>query len=208
MLNRLAIMAALAACLACSGPGPDAGDPAGSTGAGPAEPTPPVPSATAQPAPSQPSAAESGAVEILNGRQPLPGLITGGQVTREQMAALGSRGYRHFINLRPTDETGTGWEEELARELGLQFVRIPVEGADGLTEDNARRLAAELERAGGEPAVLYCGSGNRVGALLALKANRLDGASAEEALALGREAGLTRLEPAVREILGLPVPAP
>jgi hypothetical protein len=40
-----------------------------------------------------------------------------------------------------------------------------------------------------------------VGALLALKAFQLDGASAEEALDLGRRAGLKGLEPAVRERL-------
>jgi hypothetical protein len=51
--------------------------------------------------------------------------------------------------------------------------------------------------------MVHCASGNRVGALLALRANRLEGASPEDALELGLDAGLTRLEPAVREALGL-----
>ncbi len=37
---------------------------------------------------------------------------------------------------------------------------------------------------------------------MALRAHWLEGASAEEALELGRAAGMTRLEPAVREMLG------
>ena len=51
--------------------------------------------------------------------------------------------------------------------------------------------------------LLHCGSGNRVGALLALKAFWLDGGSAEEALEVGLAGGVTRLEPTVRELLGL-----
>jgi len=48
--------------------------------------------------------------------------------------------------------------------------------------------------------LVHCGSGNRVGALLALRAS-LDGADDEKALALGREGGLSSLEGVVRERL-------
>ena len=54
---------------------------------------------------------------------------------------------------------------------------------------------------GDEPTVLYCGSSNRVGALLALKAYWLDGADPEDALELGRAAGMTRLEGRVTELM-------
>jgi hypothetical protein len=49
--------------------------------------------------------------------------------------------------------------------------------------------------------MLHCGSGNRIGALFALMAFHLEGESADRALQVGREAGLTRLEPVVRERL-------
>jgi hypothetical protein len=55
--------------------------------------------------------------------------------------------------------------------------------------------------------VIACASGNRVGALLALREFWLEDAEPEAALALGKAAGLTRLEPSVRLLLGLP-PAP
>ena len=47
------------------------------------------------------------------------------------------------------------------------------------------------------PVLVHCGSGNRVGALLALRQSLL-GADDEDALAYGKSAGLTGLEPVVR----------
>ena len=47
---------------------------------------------------------------------------------------------------------------------------------------------------------MHCASGNRVGALMALRASQ-NGASAEEAMAAGKAAGLTRLEPVVAKRL-------
>jgi uncharacterized protein (TIGR01244 family) len=171
----------------------------GCSGADPATPEP----AALEPAAAGAAPGAAADTEILNARHPAPGLLTGGQITEAQMAALQAEGYGRFINLRPADEAGTGWEEAFAGQRGLHFVRIPVAGAEGLSRENAQRLAAELEAADGVPTVVYCGSGNRVGALLAVKAFELDGSSPEEALALGMDAGLTRLEPTVREILGL-----
>ena len=46
------------------------------------------------------------------------------------------------------------------------------------------------------------GSGNRVGALFALKAQYVDGKSTEDALSEGRAHGLKAMEPAVRQLLG------
>jgi protein tyrosine phosphatase (PTP) superfamily phosphohydrolase (DUF442 family) len=79
-----------------------------------------------------------------------------------------------------------------------------VSGADDVTVDNARKLAEALGGDDALPAVVHCGSGNRAGAILAMKAFHVDGLSAEEALALGRRAGLTKLEPVVKERLVQP----
>jgi hypothetical protein len=49
--------------------------------------------------------------------------------------------------------------------------------------------------------LVHCGSSNRVGALLALRAAWLKGATLEAALAAGRSAGLTGLESAVRSAI-------
>jgi len=151
-------------------------------------------------------AVETAAVDpttlVKNGKMPLAGLLTGGQPSDEQLAALRDAGFLTVINLRQPDERGTRGEAEKVAELGMAYVSIPVDGKAGLNEENAATLATALAAAE-YPVLLHCGSGNRVGALLAVKAFRLDGASAEEALKLGLAGGVTRLEPVVREMLGL-----
>ncbi|MDY7093839.1 MAG: protein tyrosine phosphatase family protein [Acidobacteriota bacterium] len=140
-------------------------------------------------------------IGLLNARQPMEGLLTGGQITQEQMKAAAAAGYRTIINLRGPGEAGTWDEAALAEQLGLEYIEIPIASAADLTEDNARRLAKALEETEGEPTVVHCGSGNRVGALLALKAYHVDGKSAEEALEIGAEGGMTRLRGTVEEYL-------
>jgi uncharacterized protein (TIGR01244 family) len=131
-------------------------------------------------------------------------VITGGQPDAAQLAALAEAGYRTVVDLRSPGEPYSREDEETALEsLGLAYVSIPVAGPEGLTEQNARALAAVLADEDAYPVAIHCASGNRVGALLALEAAWVDGAAAADALALGRAAGLTGLEPAVRKLLGL-----
>ncbi len=140
-------------------------------------------------------------LKIRNARSPEPNLLTGGQLDQEQITSLQQLGYRMFIGLRPADEAGAGWEEAFSEAAGLDFHRIAVADAADVTRENAKNLTQLLSRTGSEPAVIYCASGNRVGALLALKAYFHDGQTPEEALRFGKKAGLTRLEPRVRELL-------
>ncbi len=143
------------------------------------------------------------ALRVRNARMPVPHLVTAGQPTEQQFDGLVEAGFGHFISLRPADERGAGWEEAHVADQSFDFERLPIAGADALTRENVEALAALLEAAGDEPTVLYCGSSNRVGAMLALKAYWVDGADPEAALELGQEAGMTRLEGRVRELLGL-----
>ena len=146
-------------------------------------------------------------LDIRNARAPFPDLLTGGQVSEEELAWAARNGYRTVINLRPPGEKDELADEAgLVDQLGMRYVTIPVAGADGVTEENAKRLADALSTADALPAIVHCASGNRVGALFALQAHA-EGAAAEEALDVGLSAGLTRLEPVVRERLGLPAPA-
>jgi len=157
------------------------------------------PAAAAAPA----SALETAtALGVPNAHEPTPGLLTAGQITEAQLDGLARAGYTTFVSLRLSDEEGAGWEEAYASGRGVNFTRIPVAGAEGLTRENVEALDRILDAAGDMPVVVYCGSGNRAGALLALRARWLDGATTEEALALGRAAGMTRLEPVVAQLLG------
>lgn len=133
-------------------------------------------------------------------------LFSSGQPSPAHLAALSAGGVQYVIQLRPATETGSGWEEHRAAELGLGFTRIPIAGNDDMTEENARRLdraLAEAQAAEGRRVLLSCASGNRCGGLLALRAFYCQGATPKDALALGKRAGMTRTEPAVRRLLGL-----
>lgn len=159
--------------------------------------------APAEVPPSSEAAAEA-AVLLPEGRAPLPGVITGGQPDAAQLAALAEAGYRTVVDLRSPGEPYSPEDERATLEsLGLAYVSIPVAGPEGLTEESARALSAVLAEEDAYPIAIHCASGNRVGALLALEAAWIDGAPAAEALALGLDAGLTGLEPKVRELLGL-----
>jgi len=148
------------------------------------------------------------ALGVRNLRSPMPNVYTAGQPTEEQLAALSDLGVRRVVHLRLATENGTGWEEQKAPELHVDFVRLPINGTDGLSLNNVRTFAATLAEGRGQPTLVSCGSSNRVGALFALKAYWLDGKTPEEALQIGKDAGMTRMEEPVRALLQEPRPEP
>lgn len=131
--------------------------------------------------------------------QPRPGLHTGGQPTAQDLADLRAQGVATIIDLRGADEDRGYAAAAEAQRLGLRYVVLPIAGKDDITPANAARLQALLD-ASGDGVLLHCASGNRVGALLALAAQQ-QGKSVEEALQIGRDAGLKSLEPVVAERL-------
>jgi len=161
------------------------------------------------PAPAATAAPASQLVSIPFARIPFDGVLTGGQPTPEQLGAAARAGFRTVINLRAEGEPGGDADPAEAARLGLRYVWIPVAGTAGLTRDNVEKLDAALREALPQgPVLLHCGSGNRVGALLALRAAWLGNAEPEAALKLGVDAGMTHLEPEVRKLLGLAPPTP
>ncbi|MFN8825178.1 MAG: hypothetical protein ACK501_09435 [Planctomycetota bacterium] len=157
--------------------------------------TPATSTAAATTAPSL--SAELQATKVNNLAMPMAGVLTAGQPTEEQLAQLAKLGVTRIVCLRPASEAGTGWEEAKAGALGVQFVRLPIAGADDLTPAAAEKLATELAAANGQTTLVCCGSSNRVGALLAMKAFYVDKQSKEQALTLGKAAGLTKMLPVV-----------
>ncbi len=137
--------------------------------------------------------------------QPRPQLITAGQPSAQQLRDAAAAGVSTVIDLRQPDEERGYDEAALAEQLGLRYVRLPIAGAGGITEDNARTLQRLLRQDPGST-LLHCASGNRAGALLALINGRLEGAPVDAALQLGRDAGMTSLEPAARAVLATPRP--
>ncbi len=137
--------------------------------------------------------------DIPNRAEPFDGITTGGQPSAEALSALADQGFTTVIDLRGAEED-RGYDEAATVEaLGMSYVSLPISGSGAISYENANALDAILADIDG-PVLLHCASSNRVGALLALR-EKLNGADAEKALALGVDAGLSSLRPVVEEAL-------
>lgn len=141
-------------------------------------------------------------LDIPNACTPGTGLCTGGRPSPAHLARAAELGVKVVVNLCPAAESPGFDEAALVAELGMNYVNIPVAGPADLSPANVALLAAALDGHGQERrTLLHCASGNRVGAMLALKAKQIDGKSPAEALEIGRAAGLKALEPVVVQLL-------
>jgi hypothetical protein len=165
-------------------------------------PEPPAQSADT-PAPT-PSLEDVQDVGVTDPAMPLDNVVTMGQPTEEQLIALTDLGFTHFVSLSSATEEGAGWEEGIAADEGIQFARIPITVANGLTRESVLELDRVLNEAAEESTVVYGATSDPAGALLALRAHWLEGADPQAALELGREAGLSELEPEVNALLAAP----
>ena len=138
---------------------------------------------------------------IKNLKTPGPNYFSGGQPTGEQLTALAGAGVVHVINLRPASETPKLDEASLVAGKGMVYHSLPVDGAAGLNRHNVKALDQLFKQAGDEKVFLHCASGNRVGALMALRAALIYGETTEAAIAEGKSWGLTRLEPEVKRLM-------
>lgn len=130
------------------------------------------------------------------------GYVSGGQPDPAQLEAAAGAGVRRVINLRPPSEDAGYDESAKATALGLDYEVLAVAGAQDLSRENALKFDALLAAGGDKPTLIHCASGNRVGALMALRAAWVQGKSTEQALEIGRHWGLTKMEGTVRQILG------
>ena len=119
---------------------------------------------------------------------------TSGQPDLDGMSALAKAGVKHVIDLRaPAEDRGFD-ESATVEQLGMRYHSLPVSGLAGLNENNARALHSLLEQVGEDAVVVHCGSGNRVGALMALRQAIVLGGSVEEAVKTGEDWGMTRVD--------------
>lgn len=129
---------------------------------------------------------------------PVDGITPAGQPDAAEFKVFADNGYGVVIDLRTAEEDRGLDEKATVEGLGMTYVSMPIDG-DDINFENAQALD-DLLAGFDEPVLLHCASSNRVGALLALRAS-LAGAEDDEALRIGRNAGLTRLESEVREAL-------
>lgn len=125
--------------------------------------------------------------------------VSAGQPDSEVLAKFAAAGYVAVIDLR-TDKEDRGFDEPVTvMGLGMSYVSMPIDSETDITFEKAAELDKILSGFDG-PVLVHCGSGNRVGALFALR-EKARGATDEEAMAAGKVAGLTRLEPVVKKVL-------
>lgn len=127
--------------------------------------------------------------------------VTGlGQPDQKTLEEFDAAGYAAVIDLRgPEEERGLPDERAAVEGLGMSYIPLPILGAADISYENANeldRLLAQFDK----PVLVHCGSGNRAGALLALRA-KLNGADNDTAIEAGRDTGLKGLEDVVRQRL-------
>ncbi|MBY6064414.1 fused DSP-PTPase phosphatase/NAD kinase-like protein [Pseudidiomarina sediminum] len=138
---------------------------------------------------------------ILNFSHPSPHLMAGGQPKMSDFAALNEAGVSAVINFRSHPEMRDIHEAQWTTAQQMAYYHIPIAGADDLSEENVARLHQTLAANAQQNVFMHCASSNRVGAMMALRAAWHQGASKEEALAIGEQYGLGSLRKHVEQLL-------
>jgi uncharacterized protein (TIGR01244 family) len=148
------------------------------------------------------SAAETDVLASLPGHTAIAARVHGSaQPSLEMLTKLGSTGVRTVINLRPDTETPDLDEKSVVEKSGLIYRSLPIAGKASLTRENVTAFDKMLAEAKEGEVLVHCASGNRVGAMMALRARWLLGKSPDEAMAIGKAAGLTGLAADVRSLV-------
>ena len=96
--------------------------------------------------------------------------ISSGQPDSAVLDAIKEAGFTTVIDLRGEEEDRSMDEAAEVEGRGMRYFKVPVAAAADVTYDNARKLDRILADVEG-PVLVHCASGNRVGAIFALRAN-------------------------------------
>ena len=138
-----------------------------------------------------------------NAKFPDANTVVTGKLSPEKIAKIAEAGIEHIINLQP--DSALSFDEKSAVEAaGIHYTHLPISGADDLKQVNLLAFDKALRAHHGKKTLLHCGSGNRVGACMALRAGWLRGRKMDTAMERGKQHGLTGLEEEVRMRLLVP----
>ncbi|MGH7521802.1 MAG: hypothetical protein ACREMI_11030 [Gemmatimonadales bacterium] len=102
---------------------------------------------------------------LANAAEPVPGWVTGGQPTEQQLKAFKAAGGQAVLDNRDPMEPRPFDEPATVRIAGLEYHSLPiVHGA--VTQDTMKQMHEMLRRLSGKKALLHCSSGNRTSAAL------------------------------------------
>src|SRR6266496_1044723 len=102
---------------------------------------------------------------LPNAAEPVPGWVTGGQPTEQQLKAFKAAGGEVVVDSRDPMEPRPFDEPATVRAAGLEYISLPnVHGA--VTTDTMKRIYQTLKKLEGRKALLHCSSGNRMAAAM------------------------------------------
>ena len=100
---------------------------------------------------------------LPNAAEPVPGWVTGGQPTEQQIKAFKAAGGQVVLDNRDPMEPRPFDEPAIVRATGLEYINLPiVHGA--VTLETMRQMHDALHKLFGRKALLHCSSGNRTAA--------------------------------------------
>jgi protein tyrosine phosphatase (PTP) superfamily phosphohydrolase (DUF442 family) len=102
------------------------------------------------------------AAGITNRCQVLPTLLTGGQPSADHLKALKAAGVEVVVDIRDPMEPRPLDEPTLVRQLGMEYINIPVVTGRQTDRDMDQILAA-LRNNKDRQVYYHCASGNRIG---------------------------------------------
>ena len=102
---------------------------------------------------------------VANAAAPLPNLLTGGQPAARHLEALKNAGVTVILDIRDPIEPRPFDEPATARQLGLEYINVPVSAAT-LDDPTLERILEVVRSNAGRPLLFHCASGNRVGGAL------------------------------------------
>lgn len=125
---------------------------------------------------------------LPNAAEPVPGWITGGQPTAQQLQAFKAAGGEVVLDNRDPMEPRPFDEPATARALGLEYLSLPiVHGA--VTSRTMQQMHERTKALTGRKALLHCSSGNRTAAALIpffmIEEKLGEGEATEKAMRLG-----------------------
>ena len=138
---------------------------------------------------------------IVNYNRVAPYVANSGLLLDGGLEETKALGFKLLIDLRSATEKGAQNEEQRAKTIGLNYLRIPV-STKTPHWDQVDQFTHLIENTEHYPILVHCVSSNRSGAIWALYRSRM-GVSPVSAIEEGRAAGLESREKAVRKMLKL-----
>lgn len=110
--------------------------------------------------------------------------------SNEQISFIKSHGIESVVDLKSESESSFHDKEEFVKE-GIDYYHFPISNLKDVSFDDLVEFDKKLKSINGKT-LIYCMSGNRVGALMALYLSFITGHSKERAFHFGVNIGMTK----------------